>query len=119
MCKILFTIILSVLILPGSAQQRKTTVTIKGEDFYINDVVTLTGKRYNGMRLEGLLPNSRMVQGIFDDYNPDTKNLWLYGDTKKWDADRNTDEFVAAMAEWKEHGLLSFTLKLQGGRPYG
>ena len=119
MCKILFTIILSVLILPGSAQQRKTTVTIKGEDFYINDVVTLTGKRYNGMRLEGLLPNSRMVQGIFDDYNPDTKNLWLYGDTKKWDADRNTDEFVAAMAEWKEHGLLAFTLNLQGGSPYG
>ena len=101
------------------AQKRKTTVSIKGEDFYINDKITLKGKTYEGMRLEGLLPNSRMVQGIFNDYNPETKNLWAYPDTKKWDAGRNTNEFIAAMPAWKEHGLLAFTLNLQGGSPYG
>src|SRR5699024_9815718 len=100
-------------------QKRKTTVSIKGEDFYINNTITLKGKSYQGMKLEGLLPNSRMVQGIFDDYNPVTQNLWAYNDTEKWDADRNTDEFIVAMPMWKEHGLLAFTLNLQGGSPFG
>lgn len=103
----------------ASAQKRKTTVSIKDEDFYINGTITLEGKTYEGMRLEGLLPNSRMVQGIFDDYNPETLTLWAYPDTKKWDADRNTNEFIAAMPLWKAHGLLAFTLNLQGGSPFG
>lgn len=98
---------------------RKTIVSIKGEDFYINNEVTLKNIRFNNMQLEGLLPNSRMVQGVFDDYNPATRNLWVYPDTKTWDADRNTTEFIAAMPLWKEHGLLAFTLNLQGGSPYG
>ena len=101
------------------AQKRKTTVSIKGEDFYINNTITLRGKTYEGMRLEGLLPNARMVQGIFDDYNPETQNLWAYPDNKKWDADRNTNEFIAAMPIWRQHGLLAFTLNLQGGSPFG
>lgn len=71
------------------------------------------------MRLEGLLPNSRMVQGIFDDLNPETRPNWKYPDTGVWDADRNTNEFIAAMPSWREHGLLAFTLNLQGGSPYG
>ena len=102
-----------------TAQKRRTTVSIQGENFYINNTITLKGKSYEGMRLEGLLPNSRMVQGIFDDYNPETKDLWIYPDTKKWDADRNTNEFIAAMPLWKQHGLLAFTLNLQGGSPFG
>ncbi|MGE5520524.1 MAG: hypothetical protein ACM3VS_11400 [Candidatus Dadabacteria bacterium] len=101
------------------AQERKTTVSIKGEDFYINGRITLKGKTYQGMRLAGLLPNSRMVQGIFDDYNPVTRSLWIYPDTKEWDADRNTNEFIKAMPLWKAHGLLAFTLNLQGGSPTG
>lgn len=105
--------------LQASAQKRKTTVSIKGEDFYINGTITLKGKLYEGMRLEGLLPNSRMVQGIFDDYNAETKDLWIYPDTKKWDADRNTNEFITAMPGWKAHGLLAITLNLQGGSPFG
>lgn len=103
----------------GFPQKRKTAVSIKGEDFYINNTVTLKGKVYRGMRLEGLLPNSRMVQGIFDDKNPETKNAWAYPDTKRWDAHRNTNEFIKAMPLWKAHGLLAFTLNLQGGSPTG
>jgi hypothetical protein len=70
------------------------------------------------MRLEGLLLNCRMVQGIFDDLNPETRSLWDYPDGP-WDAHRNTHEFVAAMPEWRDNGLLSFTINLQGGSPHG
>jgi hypothetical protein len=59
------------------------------------------------------------VQGIFDDLNDDTRSKWNYPDTGKWDAERNTREFVAAMPEWRKHGLLCFTISLQGGSPQG
>jgi hypothetical protein len=60
-----------------------------------------------------------MVQGIFDDRNPDTRSRWAYPDTGEWDAERNTREFLAAMPEWRRHGLLAFTINLQGGSPEG
>lgn len=97
----------------------KTIVTIKGENFYINGEITLKSRSLKGISLEGLLPNSRMVQGIFDDLNPETRNLWNYPDTKLWSANRNTDEFVAAIPSWRKHGLLAFTLNIQGGSPTG
>jgi hypothetical protein len=103
----------------SNASQRKTAVTIRGEDFYINGQPTYAGRTWNGHRIEGLLFNSRMVQGIFDDLNPETTNCWIYPDTGKWNANRNTSEFIAAMPEWCKHGLLAFTLNLQGGSPEG
>jgi hypothetical protein len=99
--------------------QRKTEVSIHGDQFYINGAPTYQGRVWNGARVEGLLLNSRMVQGIFDDLNPATQQMWNYPDTGKWDAERNTSEFIAAMPEWRRHGLLSFTLNLQGGSPQG
>ena len=98
---------------------RQTTVSIVGDRFFVNGKPTFAGRTYRGRRIEGLLPNSRMVQGIFDDENPATRSRWGYPDTKTWSADRNTDEFVAAMPLWKQHGLLAFTLNLQGGSPEG
>jgi hypothetical protein len=71
------------------------------------------------MKIEGLLMNSRMVQGIFDDANPETRPRWRYPDTNQWDPERNTREFVAAMPAWRRHGLLAFTINLQGGSPEG
>jgi len=105
--------------LAWSAPERKTTASIKGEDFLINGKRTYEGRTWHGQRIEGLLLNSRMVQAIFDDRNPETVQLWAYPDTKKWDADRNTTEFIAAMPEWRRHGLLAMTLNLQGGSPQG
>lgn len=96
-----------------------TTVSIEGENFLINGVPTLQGVVWKNINMEGLLPNSRMVQGIFDDENPETAGNWIYPDTQTWDPDRNTNEFIAAMDEWYAHGLLSFTINLQGGSPYG
>jgi len=98
---------------------RKTEVSIRGAAFLINGEPTYKGRTWNGKRVEGLLMNSRMVQATFDDLNPDTRGRWAYSDTKKWDADRNTREFVAAMPEWRKHGLLAVTLNLQGGSPTG
>lgn len=96
-----------------------TIVSIGGDSFLINGQPTYKGRVWKGHKIEGLLMNSRMVQGVFDDSNPDTVNRWAYPDTGKWDAERNTREFIAAMPEWKRHGLLSFTINFQGGSPEG
>lgn len=97
----------------------KTEVSIVADQFYINGELTYKGRYWKGNKIEGLLFNSRMVQGIFDDLNPETRVLFQYPDTKVWDANRNTDEFIAAMNEWRSYGLLAFTLNLQGGSPSG
>jgi hypothetical protein len=97
----------------------KTAVTISGDEFQINGKPTYPGRKWRGHRIQGLLFNSRMVQGIFDDRNPQTARQWAYADTGKWDAERNTREFIAAMPEWRRYGLLAFTINLQGGSPQG
>lgn len=100
-------------------QPRKTAVTVAADKFHINGQPTYKGRTWNGKPVEGLLMNSRMVQATFDDRNPDTAGKWAYPDTKTWDADRNTKEFVAMMPTWRKHGLLAVTLNLQGGSPEG
>ena len=97
---------------------RKTVVSIDGREFLINGRPTYEGRAYEGMRVQGLLFNSRMVQGIFDDQNAETRARWNYPDGP-WDPDRNTREFIDAMPLWKAHGLLAFTINLQGGSPEG
>jgi hypothetical protein len=100
-------------------QNRRTRVTIDRDRFLIDGRPTYAGRSWRGHRIEGLLMNSRMVQGIFDDLNPETRTQWAYPDTGQWDPERNTREFVAAMPEWRRHGLLAITLNLQGGSPQG
>ena len=97
---------------------RKTTVSIAGDAFHINGRATYEGRAWRGMKVEGLLMNSRMVQGVFDDLNAETRHTWDYPDGP-WDPGRNTDAFIAAMPEWRAHGLLGFTINLQGGSPEG
>ncbi len=98
--------------------ERHTTVGIDGDRFLINGAPTYAGRYFGPHKVEGLLLNARLVQGIFDDLNPDTRDRWTYPDGP-WDAERNTDEFIAAMPLWRASGLLSFTLNLQGGSPEG
>lgn len=102
-----------------SLNKRKTRVTIVGNQFFINGEITYKDRYWKGHKIEGLLFNSRMVQGIFDDLNPKTREKFVYPDTKVWDANRNTDEFVSHMEEWRKYGLLAITLNLQGGSPMG
>jgi hypothetical protein len=102
----------------GQAKHR-TEVTIHGDAFWIGGRPTYTGRTWQGKKIEGLLFNARLVQGIFDDLNPNTRTRWAYADAGRWDPERNTREFVAAMPAWRRHGLLAFTLNLQGGSPQG
>ena len=99
--------------------ERHTVVSIEGEQFFINGELTYAGQTWQGHKIEGLLMNARLVQGIFDDLNPETVSRWAYPDTGEWDPDRNTREFVEAMPEWRKHGLLCAVVNLQGGSPEG
>jgi hypothetical protein len=50
----------------------KTNVAIVGDAFHINGAPTYAGRTWRGHKIEGLLLNARLVQGIFDDRNPET-----------------------------------------------
>ena len=112
------TCILSCLAVPATLAGTNV-VSIVGDDFYLNGHPTCEGRIWNGYRIEGLLMNCRMVQGTFDDLNPATASRWAYPDTGKWSPERNNREFIAAMAEWKQYGVLAFTVNFQGGSPEG
>lgn len=108
----------------SNSKKRHTVVSIKGNQFLINDAPTYKGRTWTtakgeSFKVEGLLMNSRLVHGIFDDLNPETRGQWAYPDTEKWDPNRNTQEYINAMPTWREYGLLGFTINLQGGCPYG
>ena len=96
----------------------RTTVDVDGDRFLIDGRPTYPGRRFRGHRIEGLLLNARMVQGVFDDLNPATRSIFDYPDGP-FDAERNTDEFLAAMPSWRSAGLLAFTVNFQGGSPQG
>ena len=103
---------------PFLTYQPKTKVEIAGSAFLINGEPTYKGRHWQDQKIEGLLFNARLVQGIFDDANPDTRKRWKYpkGGFSPY---RNTREFTEAMPSWKAHGLLAFTLNMQGGSPMG
>ncbi len=98
---------------------RTTRIEIHGEDFWINGRPTYHGRTWRGFRVEGLLLNARMVQAVFDDLNPETRQRWVYPDTGEWDPERNLQEFLAMLPEYRRHGLLAVTVNLQGGSPEG
>ena len=87
--------------LGAAAPSRRTEVSIRAEQFYIDGRPTYADRSYKGMKIEGLLMNVRAVQATFDDLNPETRARWAYPDTGKWDPERNTREFVAALPEWQ------------------
>ena len=112
-------LLVSILYLFSGVVSGQTIVSIVGEDFHINGKPTYQGRVWKDHRIEGLLLNSRMVQATYDDLNPESAKRWAYPDTGKWDAERNVSEFIAAMPEWKSHGLLAITVNFQGGSPEG
>jgi hypothetical protein len=77
----------------GRAQERRTEVSIKGSHFLVNGAPTYEGVIWKNpagkeIPIEGLLMNARLVQGVFDDLNPETRDKWAYKDTGKWDPER-------------------------------
>jgi hypothetical protein len=113
--------------------QPATVVGIRGSMFTINRHPTYTpeaGFPNANTNLTGTLLNVRAVQAIFDDANYPLKGSrahpymsntmgpvsFDYPDGK-WDPERQTNEFVAALPDWRRCGLLAFTVNLQGGGP--
>ncbi|MBN2476162.1 MAG: hypothetical protein JXB62_16235 [Pirellulales bacterium] len=84
-----------------NAGRGKTRVAIVGSRWRINGRIT-----YPGAPAEGLLMNVRMVNSIFEDRN-----------RPEFDAEANTDAFVARIPEYAACGVRAFTVGLQGGMP--
>jgi hypothetical protein len=97
----------------------KTIVSIEGTKFLTNGVPTHASREWKGHSIEGLLFNSRMVQALTDDENPSTRGVWMYPDGENFSAERNNREFVAALKEYKAHGLDAVGINLQAGSPQG
>ena len=102
-------------------------LSIMGEYFYVGPAATYTkgsGFPEADPRLAGLLLNHRVINGIFDDlnedhdYDGDGVPDWSFRDTGMWDAERNTQSFVAAMPTWRARGVIAFTVGLQCGNPF-
>jgi hypothetical protein len=87
--------------------ERQTAVSIDGGRFRINGQPTYAGLEPKAL---GRLMNVRMVNSTFDDENPTTRPQGL-------DAEANTTQFIATMDAYRAHGILAFTLNLQGGYP--
>jgi CubicO group peptidase (beta-lactamase class C family) len=83
------------------AVQRRTRVSIKHDQWFVNNAVT-----YRGAKAEGRLINVRMVNAVFEDAK-----------RPAFDAEANTDRFLKALPDYVEHGVRAFTINLQGGMP--
>ena len=59
---------------PPPPAPARTVVSIAGTSWRINGRPT-----HAGSQAEGLLPNARMIQGVFDDANAATRENWAYG----------------------------------------
>jgi hypothetical protein len=97
----------------------QTVVSIEDDQFLINSESTYEDRAYRGWKIEGLLLNSRMANGVFDDINPLTRQLWAYPDTGEWNPDRNVQELIDMLPTYAAHGLLCIPVNLQGASPLG
>ena len=88
-----------------------TRLSTEGSRWLVN------GRPVNpGSASEGTLQSARLVQGIWDDENPDSVKNWSYPDGP-WDPERNVQGLIAAMPLYAAHGLDAITISLQGGSP--
>lgn len=96
----------------------ETVVSIEGEKFLVNGLVTHQGRHWRDISVEGRLFNSRMANAISDDENPSTRGVWAYLDGP-FTAERNTNEFVDQLPAYRAHGLDAVCINFQGGSPQG
>ncbi|MFI3207070.1 MAG: hypothetical protein R3Y33_07460 [Clostridia bacterium] len=91
-----------------------TNLSIESTKFLINNKLTYSEIENCPKEYHGLLMNSRMIQGIFDDAS-DVTRFNRYG--KEFSADKNTDEFIDSLQDWYNHGLRAVAVGFQGGGP--
>ena len=89
----------------GEIFRSATRIELDDKSWKINGELT-----YKGSWAEGLLLNVSMVNSTFEDRNPKTR-------PPGFDPDKNTEKFIARIPEYVSHGVLAFTLNLQGGSP--
>lgn len=130
--RILAILVLAEWISPDAIAQQ-TRVGILGSQFTINGQPTYTaaqGFPAADEKIVGTLLNVRAVQAAFEDFqypergtrqNPYPTNVmgpvWFDYPDARFDPERNVREFLEALPEWRKHGLLAFTINLQGGGP--
>jgi hypothetical protein len=83
------------------AVQRQTRVAIKGDRWFLNEVVT-----YAGAKAQGRLMNVRTVNAVFEDAR-----------RPEFQSEANTERFLKALPDYISHGVRAFTINLQGGMP--
>ena len=93
----------------------QTAVTIRGESFLINGNLTYATVKHGNPKVHGLLMNARFIQGIFDD-KAAPKRFARWGQ-ERFHPTENTENLIAALPEWHQHGLRAFTVGFQGGGP--
>src|SRR5688500_7912967 len=92
------------------AHASRTTIERVGDRWHINGRIT-----WPGSAADGLLPNVRMVNSVFEDDRPAAD--WPAALPRDFDPAANTAEFTAMIPEYKAHGVVAFTISLQGGHP--
>jgi hypothetical protein len=92
-----------------------TRLDITGDKFLINGKLTYSEIENSSSNAHGLLMNARLIQGIFDDA-AEPARFARFG-REQWDAERNTDDLIAALPQWYQYGLRAFTVGCQGGGP--
>jgi len=88
-------------VLSAPVRPERTRVSIKDTRWHLNGRPT-----YPETQVEGLLMNVRMVNSVFEDR-----------ERTEFDAERNTDRFIATIPDYAAQGVRAFTLNLQGGFP--
>ena len=88
-------------------QPSKTSVSIIGSNWYINNEIINAGSS-----AEGLLMNVRMVNSVFEDRGD--RMPVQFGN---FNTDKNTEAFISKISEYVFYGVNAFTISLQGGAP--
>lgn len=93
----------------------RTTVSVRGGRFYINEKLVYSEIVDVNPAVLGLLWNQRVIQGVFDDKIDSSRfDLFKMG---KFNPEKNTDNLIASLSEWYSYGLRAITVGLQGGWP--
>ena len=93
----------------------KTKISIKGNQFLINDKLVYSEIENANPKSLGLLWNMRLIQGVFADlFGPD--NLVKLCNAH-FEPEKNTDDLIKALPEWYAYGIRAITVGFQGGWP--
>jgi len=92
-------------------------IKIEKDKFLIDDKLTYSDIPNVNPDARGKLFNFRAVQTTFEDENFKTRKMWRYPDEREYNPERQTNEFIAHLPEYKRYGVIGFTTNFQGGGP--